>query len=98
MKKSKFVQIVREEVQKQIKEYGSESMYYNSPGGFEAMQSHPEIRIQRFDNPEKWKVIAMQLGATVQDRGDDWLAVMPNQDKIGTFSKLNQTGTLTLYN
>jgi hypothetical protein len=40
----------------------------------------------------------MQLGATIQDRGDDWLAILPNQDKLGTFSKRNFIGTLTLSN
>jgi hypothetical protein len=53
--------------------------------------------MQRFSNLERWKIIAMQMGATIQDRGDDWIAVMPNQDKIGTYSKLNSFGTLELY-
>ena len=98
MKKSKFIQIVREEIQKQLHEYGSESMYYPAPGGFEQIGSIPEIRVQHFDDYERWKVISMQLGATIQDRGDDWLAVLPNQDKLGTFSKRNNYGTLTLSN
>ena len=98
MKKSKFIQIVREEIQKQLHEYGSESMYYSAPGGFEQIGSIPEIRVQHFDDYERWKVISMQLGATIQDRGDDWLAVLPNQDKLGTFSKRNNYGTLTLTN
>ena len=98
MKKSKFIQIVREEIQKQLHEYGSESMYYSAPGGFEQIGSIPELRVQHFDDYERWKVISMQLGATIQDRGDDWLAVLPNQDKLGTFSKRNNYGTLTLSN
>ena len=98
MKKSKFIQIVREEIQKQLHEYGSESMYYSAPGGIEQIGSIPEIRVQHFDDYERWKVISMQLGATIQDRGDDWLAVLPNQDKLGTFSKRNNYGTLTLSN
>ena len=96
MKKSKFLEIVREEIQKQLREYGSESMYYSAPGGFEQIGSIPEIRVQHFDDYERWKVISMQLGATIQDRGDDWLAVLPTQDKLGTFSKRNNYGTLTL--
>ncbi len=28
--------------------------------------------------------------------GDDWIAILPNQDKLGTFSKMNQFGTLIL--
>jgi hypothetical protein len=39
----------------------------------------------------------MQLGAVIQDRGEDFLAIMPNQDKLGTFSKSLQIGTLNLY-
>jgi hypothetical protein len=98
MKKSKFIQIVREEIQKQLREYGSESMYYSAHGGFEQIASIPEIRVQHFDDYERWKVISMQLGATIQDRGDDWVAILPNQDKLGTFSKRNNYGTLTLSN
>jgi|694.fasta_scaffold18665_3 hypothetical protein len=98
MKKSKFLEIVREEIQKQLREYGSESMYYSAPGGFEQIGSIPEIRVQHFEDYERWKVIAMQLGATIQDRGDDWLAILPNQDKLGTYSKRNFMGTLTLSN
>ena len=99
MKKSKFLEIVREEIQKQLREYGSESMYYSAHGGFEQIGSIPEIRVQScLEDYEKWKVIAMQLGATIQDRGDDWLAILPNQDKLGTYSKRNFMGTLTLSN
>lgn len=98
MKKSRFLEIVREEIKKSLREYGSESMYYSSPGGFEQVKHVPELRMQRFSNLERWKIIAMQMGATIQDRGDDWIAVMPNQDKIGTYSKLNSFGTLELYN
>lgn len=88
--------LIRSEIRKAIKEaYGMESIYYSAPSGFE--QGNPrELQIKRFDNVEKWKIEAMQRGATIQDRGDDWIAVMPNQDKLGTFSKMNLTGTLTV--
>ena len=42
------------------------------------------------------ETLKLQLGAIIQDRGEDWIAIMPNQDKIGTFSKINQTGTLSV--
>ena len=97
MKKSRLIKIVQEEIQKQLVEYGSEMLYYSAPGGTEQLQNRGSApRIQRFEDPEKWRIVAMQLGATIQDRGDDWIAVLPNQDKLGTFSKMNQIGTLTL--
>ena len=97
MKKSRLIQIIREELQKELQEaYGMESLYYSAPAGFEQLQNRTQVRIQRFDDAERWKVIAMQLGAVIQDRGDDWIAVLPNQDKLGTFSKVTQIGTLTL--
>lgn len=81
---------------KSIKEYGSESMYFSAPGGVE-QASHSHVpRTQHYTSYEKWKVVAMQLGAVISDRGDDWLAVMPNQDKLGTFSKMTRIGTLNL--
>jgi hypothetical protein len=97
MKKSVLINIIKEEIQKQLHEYGSESLYYSSPGGSEQINSSQELRIQHYDNLEKWKVTAMQLGAVIQDRGEDFLAIMPNQDKLGTFSKSLQIGTLNLY-
>jgi hypothetical protein len=81
---------------KAIKEYGSESMYFSAPGGTEQISPARAPIVQRYQNAEKWKVIAMQLGAVIQDRGDDWIAVMPNQDKLGTFDKMVNLGTLTL--
>ena len=95
MKRSKFIQLVREEIRMQLEAYGMEQIYF-APSGFEQMQRAPERMIKRFENPEEWRIYAMQLGATIQDRGDDWIAVMPNQDKIGTFSKMNQYGTITV--
>lgn len=88
--------LIRQEIRKAIAEaYGMESIYYSAPAGYEQIKSK-ELQVKRFDNLEQWKVEAMQRGATIQDRGDDWLAVMPNQDKLGTFSKMNQSGTLTI--
>ena len=95
MKRSRFIEIIREEIQKQLEAYGMEQIYF-APSGFEQMNRSSERLVKRFENPEEWRVYAMQLGATIQDRGDDWIAVMPNQDKIGTFSKMNQYGTVTV--
>lgn len=92
------MRIIREEVINAVNEYGMESIYYNSPGGFEQVGNKEKLRIQHFDDLERWKIVAMQLGATIQDRGDDFLAVMPNQDKLGTYVKMLNTGTLNLYN
>ena len=96
MKRSELLKIVREEIQSVVKEYGMESLDF-TPGGFEQMGQRPEpARIQRFSTYETWEVAAKQHGAIVQDRGEDWIAVMPNQDKLGTFSKINRIGTLSL--
>ena len=97
MKKSELRQLIREEVKKAIKEYGAESLYYSAPGGSEQIQQVSVPRTQHFTNIEKWKIVAMQLGATIQDRGDDIIAVMPNQDILGTFVKPNKVGELYLY-
>ena len=53
--------------------------------------------MQHIDDVEKWKITAMQIGAIVKDRGDDWIAVMPNQDVLGTYSKVLQSGELAIY-
>jgi TRAP-type C4-dicarboxylate transport system substrate-binding protein len=95
MKLTEFRKLIREEIQKAIKEYGSSTMYF-TPGGFEQMSQNKETQLQRFDNLEKWKIRAMQLGAVIKDRGDDVIAVMPNQDKIGSFDKMIQSGQLYL--
>lgn len=97
MKKSELKQIIREEVRKLIKEYGSESMYYSSPGGTEQIRRAPIPRTQRYEDHEKWKVTAMQLGAVITDRGDDWIAILPNQDVLGTFGKMSNIGELHLF-
>jgi hypothetical protein len=97
MKKSELKQIIREEVRKLIKEYGSESIYYSNPGGTEQIKRAPIPRLQQYTNKEKWKVTAMQLGAVVIDRGDDWIAIMPNQDVLGTFGKMTNIGELHLF-
>lgn len=96
MKKSELVKIIREEIRSVIKEFGSETLYF-TPSGFEQLGRKPEpARVQRFSSYESWEVNAKQLGAIVQDRGEDWIAIMPNQDKIGTFSKINNIGTLSV--
>jgi len=97
MKKSQLIQIIREEIRKELQEaYGMESLYYSAPSGYEQLPKGPDVRVQHFTNYEKWEIIAKQIGAVIQDRGDDWIAVMPNQDKLGTFSKLNRMGTLSI--
>lgn len=96
MKKSELVKIIREEIKSVINEFGSESLYF-TPSGFEQLGKKPEpARVQRFSSYESWEVNAKQLGAIIQDRGEDWIAIMPNQDKIGTFSKINNIGTLSV--
>lgn len=95
MTRSEFRKLIREEIQKVIKEYGSSTMYF-TPGGFEQMSQNKEAYFQRFDDLEKWKIRAMQLGAVIKDRGDDVIAVMPNQDKIGSFDKMISSGQLYL--
>lgn len=97
MKKSRFLEIVKEEIQKQLYENGSESMYF-APSGFDQISRATDLHIQRYTNFTKWQVIALQKGAVVQDRGDDWIALLPNQDKLGTFSKITQTGIISTYN
>mgnify|MGYP003352617246 CR=1 FL=1 len=96
MKRSRLLQIIKEEVSSYIAEYGAENLYYNSPGGFESMAKTPYTNILHFDNKDKWQVTAQQMGAVVMDRGDDWAAIMPNQDLLGTFSKMNGNGTLSI--
>ena len=95
MTRAEFRKLIREEIQKVIKEYGSSSIYF-TPSGFEQMSQNKETQLQRFENLEKWKIRAMQLGAVIKDRGDDVIAVMPNQDKIGSFDKMTSSGQLYL--
>jgi hypothetical protein len=95
MKKSRLIQIIKEEVQLRLFEFGMEQPYF-TPAGFEQMNVPREKRIQRFTDPEKWRIIAMQLGAVVRDRGDDRIAVLPNGKILGTFAKMTQIGTLSL--
>ncbi len=94
MKKSQLIQIIREEVSAIIKEYGQELIYF-SPMGVEQTQANADIIDRKFEDFEAWKVNALQKGATVTDRGDDWIAVMPNQDLLGKFDKATQMGNLT---
>ncbi len=95
MTRAEFRKLIREEIQKVIKEYGSSSIYF-TPSGFEQMSQNKETQLQRFEDLEKWKIRAMQLGAVIKDRGDDVIAVMPNQDKIGSFDKMTSSGQLYL--
>lgn len=94
MKKSQLIQIIREEVTSVIKEYGQELIYF-SPMGVEQTQANADIIDRKFEDFEDWKVNALQKGAVVTDRGDDWIAVMPNQDLLGKFDKATQMGNLT---
>ena len=94
MKKSQLIQIIREEVSAVIKEYGQELIYF-SPMGVEQTQANADIINRKFEDFEAWKVNALQKGAVVTDRGDDWIAVMPNQDLLGKFDKATQMGNLT---
>jgi hypothetical protein len=94
LKKSQLIQIIREEVSAIIKEYGQELIYF-SPMGVEQTQANADIIDRKFEDFEAWKVNALQKGATVTDRGDDWIAVMPNQDLLGKFDKATQMGNLT---
>jgi len=95
MTRAEFRKSIREEIRKVIKEYGSSSIYF-TPSGFEQMSQNKEAQLQRFEDLEKWKIRAMQLGAVIKDRGDDVIAIMPNQDKIGSFDKMTSSGQLYL--
>lgn len=87
--------LIRAEIKKAVKEaYGMELPYYSAPAGFEQANKIPEKRMQRFTDHEKWQVIAMQLGAVIKDRGEDWIAVLPNNKVLGTFGKMTRIGTL----
>lgn len=97
MKKRELLKIVKEEIQRVIHEYGMEQIYF-TPGGFEQVGQAKEKRLQRYSNPEKWRVVAMQLGAVIKDRGDDWIAELPDGKILGTFGKMTQYGTLTFFN
>jgi hypothetical protein len=88
--------LIRKQIQKALKESNSETLYFGNPSSIEQNRQPNELRIQRFDNLDRWKTNAMQLGAVVKDRGDDLIAVFPNQDVLGVFSKTNQVGTLNI--
>ena len=94
MKKSQLIQIIREEVSAALKEYGQELIYF-SPMGVEQIRKPHERIVNKYEDFESWKVNALQKGATVTDRGDDWIAVLPDQDLLGKFDKATQMGTLT---
>jgi hypothetical protein len=82
-------------VKNKLTEANSENMYFN--GGFEQIRPLQEPRVQRYSNFEQWKVLALQMGAVIRDRIDDYKATLPDSTILGTFSKINQTGTLHLY-
>jgi hypothetical protein len=94
LKKSQLIKIIREEVSAVLKEYGQELIYF-SPMGVEQIKKPAEVQLRKYNNFEAWKVNALQRGATVTDRGEDFIAVMPNNDLLGTYSKATQLGTLT---
>lgn len=88
--------LIRKEIAKHIREaYGVETIQFANPAGFEQLRKR-ESRNQRFTDMEKWKVIAQQLGATVKDRDDDLIAILPNRKVLGTFNKLSNFGSLLI--
>lgn len=88
--------IIREEIVKILKEFGTGVAPYYAPQGTEQIHKQRAVRNQYFDDFEKWQVVALQAGASVQDRGNDWIAQFPNKKVMGTFSKLNYSGFLLL--
>ena len=95
MKKSDLQKIIREEVRSVIKEYGMETMYFGNPGGFEQMPKG-EVHPVKFYDVNKWKLTAQQMGAVIRDRGDDWIATLPDTTIIGTFTKMISFGSLSM--
>lgn len=87
-------EVIRQEVRAALKEYGMETLYFGNPGGVEQMPK-PERTLSRFTDPEKWKIAAQQMGAVIRDRGDDWIATLPDTTVIGTFTKMISLGTLS---
>lgn len=96
MKKSDLLNIIREEIQSVIKEFNAG---LNIPLGDPTMDQSAGAtspRNQHFYNKAKWRVIAMQLGAVVVDRGDDLKATRPDGTILGVFDKMTNIGTLTV--
>ena len=90
-------EVVRKEIQKALKEYGAETMYFANPGGTEQIQiGKTAPAAHRFYNVDKWKDTALSLGAVITDRGDDWLAMRTDDTKLGTFNKMTNIGTLEM--
>jgi hypothetical protein len=90
-------EVVRKEIQKALKEYGVETMYFANPGGTEQIQiGKTTPAAHRFYNVDKWKDAALSLGSVITDRGDDWLAMRPDNTKLGTFDKMTNIGTLEM--
>lgn len=91
---STVTELIRKEVRSALKEYGMETMYFANPGGFEQMPK-PERTVARFTDVEKWKIAAQQMGAVIRDRGDDWIATLPDTTVLGTFNKMISLGSLS---
>jgi hypothetical protein len=86
---------VRKEIKAVLKEYGMETMYFGNPGGFEQMPK-AEVRPVKFYDVDKWKLTAQQMGAVIRDRGDDWIATLPDTTILGTFAKMISFGSLSM--
>lgn len=88
-------EIIRNEIRSALKEYGMETMYFAHPGGVEQMPKPTQGPV-RFDDVNKWKITAQQLGAVIRDRGDDWIATLPDTTVLGTFNKMISLGSLSM--
>jgi hypothetical protein len=92
-----FKEVIQTEIRKALKEYGAETMYFGAPGGVEQIgigKTAPAPH--RFYDLDKWKTTAMQMGCTLRDRGDDWIAILPDTTTLGTYDKMSNIGTLTM--
>jgi hypothetical protein len=90
-----IAEIIRQEIRTALQEYGMETMYFGNPGGFEQMPKPTQGPV-RFDDVNKWKITAQQLGAVIRDRGDDWIATLPDTTVLGTFNKMISLGSLSM--
>lgn len=93
MKKSDLLNIIREEIQSVIKEFNAGLPLPLGDPTMNQMSDTPQA--QHFYDKAKWRVVAMQLGAVVVDRGDDLKATMPDGTILGVFDKMANIGTLT---
>lgn len=95
MKKSDLLNIIREEIQSVIKEFNAG---LDLPMGDPTMNQSAAAtapQAQHFYDKAKWRVVAMQLGAVVVDRGDDLKATRADGTILGVFDKMANIGTLT---